>query len=370
MSFWMIAQIVFNVVMLLTVFVMWAKLKRPPQEDPRMSRGLQLLQSKIAVMESLSDKTEAQFNNINSLIDKKTEKLQKIIIKSEDQMNRLDSAMAKSMDVAEIFQDKIPHEDVIERKNSVQLITAARMAHAGHSIEEIVDKVKLPKPQVELICKVNKDDLIFDQDSLPDWVQKMEAEQLDFVDPTPVATQSFIGSDHEIEDEAEPWVSQEPSSELLAAPSPIASEELDRIKKMGEEFKSLCTSYDEKQRKLDYEIENNLTKKMMDNAEVATHKVMENVGHVSHKVAVNANAIRQKVASNAGVVGQKVAANAGVVSQKVAAQAGVVGQKIVDKAGVVLEASKENLKEVAEKSKVKIKKVRFPKIDSDQNDVF
>lgn len=367
MSFWMTVQIVFNIVMLLTVFVMWAKLKRPPQEDPRMSRGLQLLQSKIAVMESLSDKTEAQFSNINSLIDKKTEKLQKILIKSEDQMSRLDTAMTKSMDVAEIFQDKIPHEDVIERKNSVQLITAARMAHAGHSIEEIVDKVKLPRPQVELICKVNKNDLIFDKDSLPGWVQKMESEQLGFVEnEAPVHIQAETNN---YEDESEQWVAKS-NPEILSTPKSIVGSELERIKKMGDEFKTLCSSYDERQRQLDYEIENNLTKKMMDNAEVATHKVIENVGHISHKVATNASAVGHKVAENAGVVGHKVAANASVVGQKVAAKAGVVGQKIVDKAGVVFEASKENIKDVAEKSKVKIKKVKFPRIDSDQKDIF
>jgi len=361
----MIVQIGFNIVMLLTVFVMWARLKRPPQEDPRMSRGLQLLQSKIAVMESLSDKTEAQFSNINSLIDKKTEKLQKILIKSEDQMSRLDTAMTKSMDVAEIFQDKIPHEDVIERKNSVQLITAARMAHAGHSIEEIVDKVKLPKPQVELICKVNKNDLIFDKDSLPEWVQKMESEQLDFVEDEAQAHPEASN----FEDEGEQWVAKS-NTEVLSTPNTVVGEELERIKKMGDEFKNLCTSYDQRQRQLDYEIENNLTKKMMDNAEVATHKVMENVGHISQKVATNASVVGHRVAENAGVVGQKVASSAGAVGQKVAARAGVVGQKIVDKAGVVLEASKENLKDAAEKSKVKIKKVKFPRIDSDQKDIF
>ena len=43
---------------------MWVKLFKRKQDDPRMSRGLQLLQSKIAVLEDLSDRTELQVKQL------------------------------------------------------------------------------------------------------------------------------------------------------------------------------------------------------------------------------------------------------------------------------------------------------------------
>ncbi len=301
---------------------MWARLKRPPQEDPRMSRGLQLLQSKIAIMENLSDKTEGQFQNINKLIERKTEKLQKIVQKSEEQLARLESAMTKSMDVAEIFQDKIPHEEVIQRKKSVKLIMAARMAHAGHSVIEIAQKVSLPKAQIELICKVNKDELVFDQDNLPDWVRQMEGFEKA---PSPkVTSQKKETGRTDIEnfvEDAESWVSED-HNKIFSGNEMIGTEEIHRMQQMGDEFKALCSDYNQRQKQLDLEIENNLAKKMMVGAEKVTHTL---------------------------------AATAGTV---------------VDRAGEVMETSRDSLKEVAEKSKVKIKKVKFPKISSEPKDYY
>src|SRR3974390_2342837 len=98
---------------------LWLRLKRPPQDDPRLSRGLQLLQSKITVLEDLSDRTDAQVKQLTQILDQKTRYIQDKIVQAEQQILRVDQSMQKSLEVAEIFQDKIPHEEVVERKRTV-----------------------------------------------------------------------------------------------------------------------------------------------------------------------------------------------------------------------------------------------------------
>ncbi len=386
MSIWLIAQILFNTITTLIIFILWAKLKRPPQEDPRLSRGLQLLQSKIAIIENLSDKTEEQFKNINDLIEKKSEKLQKFIIKSEEQIGRLESSMKKSNEIANIFQDKIPHDEVIKRKQSMQMITAARMAHGGASVDEIVDKVKLPKAQVELITKVNKEHLVFDNQNLPAWVKNME--KVDFAGDQ--KSQDEVQVQADIESLSEGWV-QGSAHEVFDGDALIGREEFDRVKQMGADFKELCTNYEQRQRELDFEIENNLTQRMINGAEKASHVVARNVGEASHVIARNMSDVGQVIASNVGDVSSKVAKNVSANVQQVSAKvreradgvgqqvyshvsevtkrvtdnANMVGNKIVEKTSLVLEPSERR----NETEKTKIKKVKFPTIDSDK-DIF
>jgi hypothetical protein len=150
----------------------WLRLKRPPQDDPRLSRGLQLLQTKITVLEDLSDRTDNQVKQLTSLLDQKTRSLQNKVLEAEQQILRIDHSMAKSLEVAEIFQDKIPHQEIVERQQKVEYVRAARMAHSGLSVEEISQQVSLPREQIELIAKFNREQLMFDEDALPEWANQ------------------------------------------------------------------------------------------------------------------------------------------------------------------------------------------------------
>lgn len=151
---------------------MWWRLRRPPQDDPRLSRGLQLLQTKITVLEDLSDRTDAQVKQLSGLLDHKTRIVQNKILEAEQQMLKIDHSMNKSLEVAEIFQDKIPHQEILERQRTVEYVKAARMAHSGLSVEEIAESVHLPREQIELIAKFNRDQLMFDERSLPAWATR------------------------------------------------------------------------------------------------------------------------------------------------------------------------------------------------------
>ncbi|MBX7231711.1 MAG: DUF2802 domain-containing protein [Bdellovibrionales bacterium] len=157
--------------------LLWLQFKRPPKDDPRLSRGLQLLQSKISILEDLSDRTDLQVKQLTGLVEQKARHLQNKIIESEHQLQRIDQSMIKCKEVAEIFQDKIPHQEIIERQSTIHYVKAAQLAHSGKSVEEIASQVDLPRDQIELIAKLNKDQLVFDEKELPEWVKKEFAKE-------------------------------------------------------------------------------------------------------------------------------------------------------------------------------------------------
>lgn len=171
MSFWMLLQVVINLFLIAGIAALWIRGQKKKEEDPRLSKGLQLLQSKIAVIEDLSDKTEHQVQRITLLLDQKCKEVQARIQEADQQLARIDQNVKKSLDVAQIFQDKIPHHEIIERQNSLKYIQAAKLANQGLSSEEIAKQVDLTIGEIDFICKVNKQELQFDDDNLPGWAQ-------------------------------------------------------------------------------------------------------------------------------------------------------------------------------------------------------
>lgn len=178
MSIWTLLQIIFNLAVFANVAALWMRMRRPPQDDPRLSRGLQLLQTKITVLEDLSDRTDAQVKQLTALLDQKNRMLQNKILEAEQQVLKIDHSMHKSMEVAEIFQDKIPHQEILERQRTVEYVKAARMANSGLSVDEISAAVALPREQVELIAKFNREQLMFDETALPEWASKISDDSL------------------------------------------------------------------------------------------------------------------------------------------------------------------------------------------------
>lgn len=176
MSFTIFLQVFFNIAVLTAVFVIFARLRRPAKDDPRMSKGLQLLSSKIAVLEDLNDRTETQVQQMLTLLDQKSRELQAKISLAEQQVLAVRQSMDQSLEVAQIFQDKIPHSEIIERQNSMKYIKAARLAHAGQSAASIAEQVDLPMGEIEFIVKVNRESLSFREEELPAWAREPMAD--------------------------------------------------------------------------------------------------------------------------------------------------------------------------------------------------
>lgn len=171
MNFWVLVQILLNMILIGAVGVVWVRLSRPAKDDPRLSKGLQLLQSKISVLEDLSDRTETQVSQLTALMEGKCRDIQEKIAIADRQIARIDSSAQKSLEVAQIFQDRIPHSEILERQNTIKYVTAARLAHQGATVEQISAQVDLSRAEIEFIAKVNRDKLQFSEADLPEWAR-------------------------------------------------------------------------------------------------------------------------------------------------------------------------------------------------------
>ncbi len=260
MSFTVFMQVFFNIVVLTLIFVVFARLRRPAKDDPRLSKGLQLLSSKIAVLEDLNDRTESQVQQMLTLLDQKSRELQQKIMTAETQVQQIRQSMNQSLEVAQIFQDKIPHSEIIERQNSMKYIRAARMAHQGHGVEEIMREVDLPRGEIEFIAKVNREQLSFREEDLPAWAKEPggTAAQPAVAQPT-IAQPAMVNAttDSALPAEAAEIVerlnklqfemktldmelsSRQPVSPVAQAPAPIApvATETDQLAELGKQFR-------------------------------------------------------------------------------------------------------------------------------------
>lgn len=200
MSFWAISQIIVDIIFVAAIFVLFYRMFRPPKDDPRLSKGLQLLQSKIAVLEDLSDRTEVQVKQLTALMEKKIVDIQAKIEHADQMISQISGSMQKSMEVAKIFQDKIPHEEIIERQNTIKFVKAAKLANQGRSVDEIASQVDIPRGELEFIVKVNRENLSFDENKLPEWIKvevggdlfanSLELDFAEFKGPIPVGSRS------------------------------------------------------------------------------------------------------------------------------------------------------------------------------------
>jgi len=170
-SFWILLQILVDLIVVTGVVGIWIHFHRPQKDDPRLSKGLQLLQSKIAVLEDLSDRTETQVSQLTTLLEQKCREIQQQVQISDVQLQKIEQSMQKSLEVAKIFQDRIPHTEILERQNTIKYVKAARLAHQGLTSEEIGRQVDLSLGEIEFITKVNRDQLMFCEESLPEWAQ-------------------------------------------------------------------------------------------------------------------------------------------------------------------------------------------------------
>ena len=172
MGLWSLLQLMVDVAVMLGLGILWYRFKRPAAEDPRLSRGLQLLQSKIAVLEDLSDRTDHQVKTLSHLLDQKSIMLQGQMMESENQVRKIEQTMERNKYSMEEYVSEMNPQIAIERGDTAKYVQAAQLAHSGGSIEEMQKEISLPREQLELISKMNKKQLMYDQQQLPSWVTK------------------------------------------------------------------------------------------------------------------------------------------------------------------------------------------------------
>jgi hypothetical protein len=316
MSISIFALVIFNVVLALGLVILWIRQVRPPKEDPRLSRGLQLLQSKIAVLEDLSDRTETQVKQVTMLLDERAKHLQAKMMQAEETMLKIDHSMRRSLDVAEIFQDKIPHQEILERNQQAKYVQAAKLANEGYSIDEIAAQLDIPRSEIELIAKVNKEELTFNTDLLPEWAKvKLNTNE----------------------------------AKMMEKVFQTTGPDLTSLKRIESDFKQTLRDVEELERQ-----EAERLKQMEERAQALRHAAAQAVNVAGHAAGQAASAATQaaSVASHA----------ASTASHAV----GAAARNLAEHARPLAKAVMTQAQQVVEQSKPIVRKVQFPRITMDR----
>ena len=170
-NIWLLLLTFFNIVLLAGLSFSLFLRVREKKEDQRLTKGLQVLQNKISILEDLSDKTDQQVRKLIHILDQKTGEVRQVMAASDEQIQQIEAMLNKGLEISKIFQEQIPQGEMHNRQKTTLYVTAAKMAHQGYSLEQILAQVDLTPAEVQMIIKVNKDNLQFAEDQLPAWAQ-------------------------------------------------------------------------------------------------------------------------------------------------------------------------------------------------------
>ena len=169
MSFWILALVIFDILLLFGLVMIWGRINRSKEDDPRLSRGLQMLSSKLAILEDLSQRTDTQVEQVTALIDRKVQQVAEVIELCNKQLLQIEAAQKKSSEIAQIFQDKIPHQEIIERQTTLKYVQAAKMIQEGKSVEDVQTMIGLSFGEIELIANMDVDYLKNIETQMKSW---------------------------------------------------------------------------------------------------------------------------------------------------------------------------------------------------------
>lgn len=169
MNIWLLLLTFFNIVLLAGLSFSLFLRVREKKEDQRLTKGLQLLQNKISILEDLSDKTDHQVRKLVHILDQKTGEVRQVMAASDEQIHQIEAMLNKGLEISKIFHEQIPQGEMQNRQKTNLYVTAAKMAHQGYTMDQILAQVDLTPAEIQMIIKVNKDNLQFAEDQLPTW---------------------------------------------------------------------------------------------------------------------------------------------------------------------------------------------------------
>ena len=169
MSFWIIVQVAVNFLLFAGIVFLLLQRKQLAKEDHRFSKGLQLLQSKIAILEDLSDQTESQVKTLTKLLEDKYKEIQALLIETDQQILRMEEVAENTWRQIQSSGVSVESND---RQNLNKYVKAAQLANSGNGVDEIIKQVDLTRGEIELIHAMNKEQLVFNQNSLPAWAKE------------------------------------------------------------------------------------------------------------------------------------------------------------------------------------------------------
>lgn len=169
-NYWLLSLSMLNILLLTFVLFSWLTKNKSKVEDQRLTKGLQLLQNKISILQDLSDKSDEQVRKWVHLIEQKSNEVQGQLIKSDDKIIQIEAALSKALDVSKIFYDQVPHAAIADRQKTSKYVQAAKLAHQGFNAEQISQKIDLSVAEIDMVIKMNRDEMQYSEENLPAWV--------------------------------------------------------------------------------------------------------------------------------------------------------------------------------------------------------
>ncbi len=170
-NYWLLSLTLLNILLMAVIAFSHLSKAKNKVEDQRLTKGLQLLQNKISILQDLSDKTDEQIRKWVHILEQKSSDIQNHVVKSDDKIAEIENALSKALDVSKIFYEQVPHSEMVERQKTGKYVMAAKLAHQGFSTDQISQKVDLSTAEIEMITKMNREELQFSEENLPAWVQ-------------------------------------------------------------------------------------------------------------------------------------------------------------------------------------------------------
>ena len=170
MNYWLLTLSLMNVLLIAYIAFNHFSKNKNRAEDQRLTKGLQLLQNKISILQDLSDKTDEQVRRWVHLIEQKSMNVQEQLVRSDEKVQQIEAALSKALDVSKIFYEQVPHAEMVERQKTSKYVQAAKLANQGFTIDQISQKIDLSQAEIEMITKMNREQLQFSEESLPAWV--------------------------------------------------------------------------------------------------------------------------------------------------------------------------------------------------------
>ena len=175
MSIWIVVQLMVNLVFLAGILFLLISRKQNQKEDQKFSKGLQILQNKISVLEDLSDQTDEQVRSLTQLLEAKYREIQGLLVESDQQIQKMEEIAKNIWAQVESASAMGVSQTSAETQSMNKYVKAAQLANSGKKIEEIIREIDITRGEAELIVAMNKDQLTFNQNTLPLWVQPDKA---------------------------------------------------------------------------------------------------------------------------------------------------------------------------------------------------
>lgn len=171
MNYWLLSLCLLNVLLMAFIGFNHLSQKRGKIEDNRLTKGLQLLQNKISILQDLSDKTDEQVRKWVHVIEQKSHDIQRQLHTSDEKILQIEELMSKATEISKVFYERVPHAEMAEREKTSKYVQVAQLANQGFSIEQISQTIDLSLAEIEMITKMNREELQFSEKNLPGWVK-------------------------------------------------------------------------------------------------------------------------------------------------------------------------------------------------------